>query len=519
MNKKTTLRTLLIAGLILGTNTGCQRMLEPQPIGQQVVDAAFTDFAGTLAAVNGLYNILSGRNLYRGNNNLLYMDYASDDVMGSMSRVTGTAYHVLDYFEIVADNPISFQLWDDLYRLIYRANVIIERTPNVNIPLGQSRNSAGLLFKDQFIGEAKFMRAFAYFNLVRLFGDVPLHVKEIKSAAEVNIPRTPVAQVYAQIERDLIEASTQLPPFYSGSGLGNEIGRVTRWSALAMLADVYLTQRKFAEARATALRVITESDRVLLPNYRDNFAARGGQENNRESLFEIQFAAPGISPGSPGVASLGNNYGFIMDAANVIVGGVASLAAYRPTDDADTENEVGFTGGLIQAFEEGDLRREVCFTRGQGATGREKWLTWKHHIVRSGGNNPINFPVYRLAEMLLIYAEAQNELGGPDAQAYEFINRIRRRAFGLPLNQPSPRDLPPGLSQAAFREAVRLERRRELAMENKRWFDLLRYGFEFADQVLRVNQKRTDFNRNKMLLPIAQVEIVNNPLLTQNPGY
>lgn len=516
MNKKITLRVLLIASLILGVNTSCRRMLEPAPIGQQTVDATFTDFSGTLSAVNGLYNVLSGRNLYRGNNNLLYMDYASDDVIGSMSRVTGTAYHPLDYFEIVADNPISFQLWDDLYRLIYRANVIIERTPAVNIPIGQSRNSAGLLFKDQFIGEALFMRAFAYFNLVRIFGDVPMHLKEIKSPSEVNIPRTPVAQVYAQIEQDLIEASRLLPPSYSGSGLGNEIGRVTRWSALAMLADVYLTQRKFAEARTTALRVINESDRILLPNYRDNFAARGGQENNRESLFEIQFANQGATVGT---APLGNNYGFIMDATNVFNGGTASLAAYRPTDDEDTENEVGFTGGLIQAFEEGDLRRDVCFTRGQGATGRTKWLTWKHHVVGSGSVNQINFPVYRLAEMLLIYAEAQNELGGPDAQAYEFINRLRRRAFGLPLNQPSPRDLPAGLSQAAFRDAVRLERRRELAMENKRWFDLLRYGFEFADRVLRVNQKRTEFNRNKMLLPIAQVEIVNNPLLTQNPGY
>ncbi|MCS7020067.1 MAG: RagB/SusD family nutrient uptake outer membrane protein [Cytophagales bacterium] len=516
MNKKTTLRVLLLTGLLIGVNTSCQRLLEPSPIGQQTVDATFTDFAGTLSAVNGLYNVLSGRNLYRGNNNLLYIDYASDDVIGSTSRVAGTAYNILDYFEIVADNPISYELWDDLYRLIYRANVIIERTPAVNIPLGQSRNSAGLLFRDQFIGEAKFMRAFAYFNLVRLFGDVPLHVKEIKSASEVNIPRTPVAQVYAQIERDLIEAATQLPPSYSGSGLGNEIGRVTRWSALAMLADVYLTQRKFAEARATALRVINESDRILMPNYRDNFAARGGQENSRESLFEIQFANQGATVGT---APLANNYGFIMDAINVFNGGTASLAAYRPTDDEDTGNEVGFTGGLIQAFEDGDLRRDVCFTRGLGTGGRTVWLTWKHHVVGSGATNQVNFPVYRLAEMLLIYAEAQNELGGPDAQAYEFINRIRRRAFGLPLNQTSTRDLPPGLSQAAFREAVRLERRRELAMENKRWFDLLRYGFEFADRVLRVNQRRTDFNRNKMLLPIAQVEIVNNPLLTQNPGY
>lgn len=513
-NKKIFAASLSLT-VALCINTSCDSVLNPDPIGIQTVDATFTDFAGTLSAVNGIYAALSGGNLYRGNNNLLFMDYKSDDVIGSMSRSVGTAYSVLDYFELAPDNPASFGLWDDLYRMIYRSNIVIERTPAVNIPFGQNRNSAGLSFKDQFIGEAKFMRAFAYFNLVRIFGDVPLHTTEIKSPNQVNISRTAVAQVYAQIEEDLIEAANLLPPTYSGSGAGNERGRVTRWSALAMLADVQLTQQKFADARTTALTVINQSNLGLNPNYSDNFVARGGQENSPESLFEIQFANLGATVGT---AALGNNYGFIMDATTVINGGAVSLAGYRPTDNEDTENEPGFTGGLIQSYEVGDLRRDVNFTRGPGATGTPKWLTWKHHIVGTGSAGQVNFPVYRMAEVYLIYAEAQNELSGPDELAYDIVNQIRRRAFGLPLNEVSDKDFS-GMNQSSFREALREERRRELAMENKRWFDVQRYGFEFADRVLRVNQLRTDFNRNKMLMPIAQIEILNNPLLVQNPGY
>lgn len=504
--------SLLVA---MGINTSCDTVLNPDPIGIQTVDATFTDFAGTLSAVNGIYAVLSGGNLYRGGNNLLFMDYKSDDVIGSMSRTIGVSYSVLDYFELAPDNPASFGLWNDLYRMIYRSNVVIERTPAVNIPVGQNRNSAGLSFKDQFIGEARFMRAFAYFNLVRIFGDVPLHISEIRNPNQVNISRTVAAEVYAQIEEDLIEAANLLPPTYSGSGSGNERGRVSRWAALAMLADVQLTQRKFADARTTALTIINQSNIRLNPNYRDNFAARGGQENSPESLFEIQFANLGATVGT---AALGNNYGFTMDPTTVINGGAVSLAAYRPTDNEDTENEPGFTGGLIQAYESGDLRRDVCFTRGPGATGFTKWLTWKHHIVGTGSVGQINFPVYRMAEVYLIYAEAQNELSGPDELAYNLVNQIRRRAFGLPLNDVSAKDFS-GMNQNSFREALREERRRELAMENKRWFDIQRYGFEFADRVLRVNQARADFNRNKMLMPIAQIEIFNNPLLVQNPGY
>ncbi len=132
----------------------------------------------------------------------------------------------------------------------------------------------------------------------------------------------------------------------------------------------------------------------------------------------------------------------------------------------------------------------------------------------------INFPVYRLAEVLLIYAEATNEAGTLDAQGLEYVNRLRRRAFGLPLNTPDAKvDLATGLSQTAYRDLIRSERRKELALENHRWFDLVRYGFDYANKVLKVDQKRDNFTKEKLLFPIARIELINNPLINQNPGY
>ena len=507
---------LLILPALLHLTAGCDKMLSPNPVGVQTVNVTFTDFAGTLSAVNGIYNVLTGADLYRGSNNLLYIDYASDDVI-STSKSASTAYNTLDYFELPADNAVTFGLWNDLYRLIYRANVVTTRVPGITLPIAQARNPSGGLYTDQFVGEAKFLRAFAYFNLVRLFGDVPLRITEIKSPSEVNIPRSPAAQVYAQIIDDLKDAATKLPPVYSGSGAGNEKGRPTRWAALTMLADVYLTQKNYAEAKTTAAQVINQSGLSLHANYANNFAAKGGAENGTESLFEIQFANNGQTSGT---APFGNSFSYIMGPVTDANGGAVNLGLYRPTDNEDVTNESGFRGGLIQEYETGDLRRDVNFALGRTGAGLQNWLTSKHYVPGSGATGQQNFPIYRLAEVLLIYAEATNEAGTLDAQGLEYINRLRRRGFGLPLTTPSTtRDIASGLTQAQYRDLIRSERRKELALENKRWFDLLRYGFDYANTVLKVNQKRDSFTKDKLLFPVAKIELTNNPLLTQNPGY
>jgi len=501
--------TLLLCGLSLSS---CDDMLRPNQIGVQTVDATFTDFSGSLAAVNGLYGVMNNGNWF--SNSLLQIDQASDDVINGSILISG--YSPVDYFELVADNPISYNLWDGFYRIIYRANVIIERVPDAKFPTLSTKNSAGLLFKDQFMGEAYFMRAFSYYNMVRLFGDIPLHLKEIKSTSEINIPRTSTTKVYESIIADLEIAGNLLPPTYSNNGKGNEKGRASKWTAKSLLADVYLTLKEYDKAKLLALEVIRESDRKLMLNYSDLYVKGDeGKENCEESLFEIQYANGGATLGIPPYAS---DFSYLMGQNPDPLTGLQNQGSYRPTNNLDSDQETGFTGGLVQDYEVGDNRLAFYFKQ-TASSGIQRYLTDKYFVAGTSSAGDTNFTLLRLAEVYLIYAESVNELGAPDAIAYNLINNLRRRAFGKPMDTVSSNDLVENMGQNDFRDAVRLERRRELAMENKRWFDLCRYGFDYANKVLKINQKRNKFNVEKMLFPIPRKELIANPLLTQNPGY
>lgn len=498
--------------VILTVLGGCKKVLNLEPVGQQTLDATFTDQAGAMAAVNGLYATLLSTNLYRGGSALVLVDQASDDVIYG-PRATPN-FSRIDYFENDPNDAFVFQIWEGLYRLIYRCNVVVGRVHQITFPSVGSTNSAGIPFKNQFIGEARFLRAFAYFNLVRIFGAVPMHLVEINSIGSINIPRSSVSEVYAQIEADLLEAIKNLPPTYSGSGAGNERGRITRWAAMTLLTDVYLTQRKFQDARNMSIAAIngfTQSGGRLNDNYSGSFLGRGGTDNSPESIFEIQFG--GATQTGPG--NQGNTFSSLMSGQENNPPGIAN---YRPSDNSYLENEPGYTGGLIQEYEPGDLRLNVNFYQGRGDGANIRWLTHKFYQMGPGSGNE-NYPVYRLPDLYLMYAEATNELGNPDPTAISYVNMIRRRAFGLPLNVPSVRDIATSQNQSSFRVLHRTERRRELAMENKRWFDLLRYGFDFMQDVLVTKTKRVNFKREFMLFPIPAQELIANPLLVQNPGY
>ena len=492
--------------------TSCDDMLRPNQIGVQTVDATFTDFSGSLAAVNGLYGVMNNGNWF--SSSLLQIDQASDDVTNGSILIA--AYSAIDYFELVEDNSISYNLWDGFYKIIYRANVIIERVPQVKFPTLSSKNSAGLLFENQFLGEAYFMRAFSYYNMVRLFGDVPLHLNEIIATSEINIPRSSATLVYTAIISDLEKAGDLLPPTYSNTGKGNEKGRVTKWAAKSLLADVYLTLQQYDKAKLLALEVIQKSNRKLVPNYSDLFA-KGieGKENSDESLFEIQYANGGATVGIPPYAS---DFTYLMGQNPDPITGLQNQGSYRPTNNLDSDQETGFTGGLVQDYEAGDGRFAFYFKQ-TASTGIQRYLTDKYFVAGTSSAGNTNFTLCRLAEVYLIYGESVNELGAPDATAYNLVNNLRRRAFGKPMDVVSTIDLAESMGQSDFRDAVRLERRRELAMENKRWFDLCRYGFDYANTALKINQKRIKFSKEKMLFPIPRTELIANPLLTQNAGY
>ncbi|HEX8376694.1 MAG TPA: RagB/SusD family nutrient uptake outer membrane protein [Pedobacter sp.] len=531
MNKylKYNIVCLLGASLIVGS--GCKKILEPDPKAL-TVDVLYSDFNGSYLGVNGIYSGLTS--VYR-DGGILDVDYASDDVMGV--PIGNSGYNQVDYFEMEpAGAGPMFGIMDGFYRIIYRANVAIGRIPNAVFPARDATNQGTQRpFKEQFVGEAKFLRAFSYFQLVRVFGGVPIHTEEIKASSEVNKPRASVAEVYALIETDLADAIEKLPAtgFGGGQGRGNEPGRATKWSAMALLADVYLTQKKYDLARTTALAVINNNGgKSLNPRYVDNFPARTaanpvvavGPENTQESLFEIQFQTQAGSAANGNVGT-GNTFSGGMGPAGITVDGRGGIQQYRPTDsDPGNSTSTGIFFGLLQAYEAGDVRVDVNFSRAGNLSGAVIPLTHKYYENRNAAGNG-NFPIYRMAEMYLIYAEAVNELGVLDAAGLEYVNRLRRRAAGatsLTAARPTGpvADFAAGQSQAVYRELIRNERRRELAMENKRWFDLIRYGFDYAKDALVTKQSRTNFNENKFLFPIPRIEFTNNPNLgAQNPGY
>jgi starch-binding outer membrane protein, SusD/RagB family len=222
----------ILAAVSIGSSA-CEKVLEPSPAdsGQVVTDVFYTNFNGALQGVNGVY--ASTRDPYK---NLWWTDVMGDDGQNS----TGGAQEAIDFETnaITPSNSVGASLWSSYFVTIYRANVFLDRAPAISLQGNQA------ILRDQFVGEAYFLRALSYFNLVRLFGDVPLLTSELKSTSQLSIPRSPVQEVYAQIEKDLTEAIKLLPlrlpnpklvqPVINISG-GSEVGRATLGSAKTLL--------------------------------------------------------------------------------------------------------------------------------------------------------------------------------------------------------------------------------------------------------------------------------------------
>lgn len=476
---------------------GCSEILEPEQYGSLSVDQYFIDSNSAAAAMNACYQSLSTEGCYK-RSLWLVGDVASDD----------TYYGEEDLDGLVGrpNNWTMTELWRDHYRGIYRCNVLLNRIEGVTFKESQ----AGL--KNLYIGQAKFIRALLYFNLVRLFGDVPLITKEIMSPEESYLPRDPSNAIYNQIIADAKDAATLLPDQYGNipntENISQEKGRATKGAANMLLASVYLTLKDFSSAKEMALAVFSKYS--LLSNYGDLFAKpyvgnsnTYPDENTSESIFEVQF---GDQNGR------GSNMTWLMGPQSWEGTG---LRWNRPTDqfNMDANNPVGYNGkGLVQEFETGDKRAIVLYsttstTDLNGSTN----LPWKFcgkYLVRTKNNNntPSNYPVFRYAETLLILAEAENELNGPGS-AYQYINPLRQRAG---LSDFS------GLSKDSFREAVYKERRIELCFEAKRWFDLVRTGRMKSVMTSHLGKSIGD---HQNIFPIPQAEIDVNPLLTQNSGY
>jgi len=414
----------------------------------------------------------------------------SDDAEKGSSTNDAAFMNDFDNFTATASEGQLTDFWNGEYQTINFANQNLDNIPGINMDA---------TLKARYLAESKFIRAYAYFRLVRAFGDVPLRLHLPKAPGDFNIPRTPKAQVWAAIEADLTDAAAVLPQSYPAT----DVGRVTKGAALALHAKVAMYQQKWTD-------VLTYTNQVmglgysLFPNFEKLF--RTENENNSESIFEIQNA---LIPGNS--AASNSQYSQVQGVRGVTGGGWGFNV---PTPD------------LVNEFEAGDPRKAgtIIFrgtTTVEGdpipAVGDNPMYNYKSYVpfsmYVSGFNEGCqqNVRVIRYADVLLMNAEAANELG-QTPQALSSLELVRARARGgnnaiLPKVTTTV--------QGTLRTAIWHERRVELAMEFDRYFDVIRQGR--AATVF--GPKGWKANKNEVW-PIPQTEIdLSGGVLTQNPGY
>ncbi len=488
MNNITIKIGLTIVSMVIFTN--CKdTFLDVPPQGQQKAGQFWLSESDATKAVNAIYaNLRSWPNISFAP---IAVESLGSDNTEKGSDPSDAAYmNDFDDFTATSTEGELSDFWTGQYQNINLCNQVLDNIPSINM-------DANLMAR--YLGEAKFVRAYSYFRLVRAFGDVPLRLALPKDASEYNIPRTPKADIYKAIEQDLTDAAGILPQAYTGA----DVGRATKGAALALHAKVAMYQAKWADVKAFT-DLVMGMGYSLFPDFYQMF--RIANENCSESVFEIQCA---LIPGNPDASN--SQYSQVQGVRGVIGGGWGFNV---PTQD------------LADAFEPGDPRRAatIIFRGVSTPSGdaipnnvTDPRYNMKSYVpfslFVSGYNEGCqqNVRVIRYADVLLMNAEANNELGNTaDALASLEMVRARARAGNNAiLPEVTTTD------QAALRTAIWKERRIELAMEFDRYFDVIRQGR--AETVF--GPKGWTANKNEVW-PIPQSEIdLSTGVLTQNPGY
>lgn len=485
----------IIAALLAGTLVGCgEDFLEKAPLDSINSANFFQTESDAIAAINGAYQPLQWPKLY--NMRMWTTDImAGNSIVGAGGGTDGIETQDLSNFVTTTDNAGVLDLWRGPAPGILRTNIILQKVPEMNIDED---------LKNRILGEAYFLRAHYYFILARFFGDVPLILKPQGPEDDLRPVRTSKDLIYKQIIEDFEEAYRLLPTRESYGP--NDLGRASKGAAAGMLAKVHLTLGNYAKVVEYA-NIVADLGYQLNEHYSENFDPEN--PNSEESLFEVQYfgktsadfwsdenQASWLSPftGPRGADMVYEGWGW-----------------NQPTQE------------FVDSYEEGDLRKDVTilYEGGPAFDGQEykasysftgynlrKFLVPKG-VATSFDDSPMNFPVLRYADVLLMKAEALNELG-KTTEAEAPLNEVRERA-GLGEVE--------NLTQDELREKVLHERRMELAFEGQRWFDLIRvnngqYGIDFLHSIGKINA-----TPNHLLLPIPQKERDVNPNLSQNLGY
>ena len=536
---------LLPAAMVL--TMACNKVLQEKPYSFLSTENFYKDAADATAAVSGVYNTFWGWGMIKQPYWLTDLD--CDHAMGA------------DWFlgNIGAGNPSAFwginNIWSDHYLLISRANAVLEN-------IGKASMDQDL--KNRLIGEVTFLRGWAYFDLVRIYGAVPVHLKTVASGDIANMPKSTVAQVFQVAINDFKAAEGLLFP--ASDSRSGEKGRVTKGVASAFLAKAYLTMASgslkgasltvrggqdnaqytyakdvvagyenfdsrayFDSARAKSLEVLKSGEYSLFPNFMDIWQI--GSRNQKEFMWEIQAQT--------GNDNLETNLFYYFNAAQPDRSGVSAVWMtdnhYNDYEHDDDRILKGVAHQYIVDYGQPQYTNYILYpqtdtalykhdaagnTYAWNGTYYDRAYSNKYSYVNNPGtsNSDNFFPMLRYAEVMLTYAEAENEVNGPTGAAYQYLDSIRLRSHASPT--------PTGLSQDQFRSFVFEERGRELVFEAQRRYDLLRWGVYLQVMnklgvIIQGNDRLTKVRSSRNLLfPISTDEInTNSALGGNNPGW
>ena len=504
-----------------------------------------------LAGVNAVYaTFITGTgDGYYGRNFPMVVEFPTEMLTTRLSATNERTR--FDNYSWTPGHSYLLSTWSGAYQAINRANAVINRVPGIEMDA---------TLRSRIVGEAKFLRALHYFNLVRLWGDVPLRLQETTSLNNLEMPRTPAAEVYAQIIADL-ESAIETLPSKSGYAAADH-GRATRGAARTLLGKVYLqrgatgvgTAADFASAEAVLRQVVTSGEYGLAASHLVLFDVYGGtiNENNNEVIFDIQnVRAPGLG------GRLGSHMAPTNTAPHLGASTNGSFAAeyvvfVRLTTIPTTPIPVDTAAANSITYAATDLRRSQSWVLSWNKGGT--MVTWSptasnttnlntyashtpfprkylDHLMTGTGVEEPNYILLRYADVLLMLAEAINEQAGPTTEAVEFVNMVRRRANLGNLSATT-------LTKATFKNVIFQERRWELMGEFHGHFDSQRH-WEWATSRIEANialgrasgqgnrypktaagETPTDITHPKYYhFPIPQGVIDRNPLIEQNEHW
>ncbi len=420
----------------------------------------------------------------------------------------GLIRNEFDLFAWTISTPHFDNLWIACYKGINRANSLIDRM-NPAIPATTRNNIEG---------QARFLRALYYFHLVRAFGGVPLHITATVDMSTVALPRSSEAEVYSQIIADLKDAETLIGPFNQSA---HNAGYATSGAARALLAKVYLQNRQWGEAASKAKEVMDMGVYDLLADYGEIWKPES--KNGKEQIFSVQNGS------SSNVPNMGDNTYFWMALPKITIGSsqveFALEGNYRAEGDTALFRKEPRTYRLWQSMRNvmpyyfpvnsyTAVTDTVSLIRPYVVKYFHPDMTTK--LLKSG----VNSTILRYSDILLTYAEAVNEQSGPNAEALEALNKVRRRARGagtvFEQDQSVYPEIAQGISKESLREILLAERGRELVGEGERRNDLNRYGLLLK---AAADQGAVNVKAGYVFYPIPNVQIGLNPLLKQNPDY